>query len=118
MNEDGKDYIDVDNLHKFKGLQIVQLNVRSLYHKIDTLKHDILKRNIGVLGITETWLKKAIPRSLINADGFYILRNDREKGRGGGTCLYINTELKYEVLKENTSNKNVEIQSVALLGNA
>lgn len=78
------DYIDVGDLIGYKGLQIVHINARSLYHKVDALRNDIFGKHIGILGITETWLKPSVPCSLVSVKGFCLLRNDRVRGRGGG----------------------------------
>lgn len=37
-----KDYIEFDELKSLKGFQIVQLNIRSLYHKSSILENDLL----------------------------------------------------------------------------
>lgn len=67
-----KDYINVEVLKGYKGLQFLHLNARSLYHKIQALKEDILSDNIGVLGISETWLRASIPDSLVNVRNFVL----------------------------------------------
>lgn len=109
-------YVNVEVLKSYKGLQFVHLNARSLYHKVQALKEDILKPNIGVLGISETWLKASIPDSLLNAQNFSLVRNDRKRGRGGGTCMYVNNNLEYEIVHNAISNKDIEIQSLYLRG--
>lgn len=49
-------YVDIDKLKEYKGLQIIDLNVHSLFHKIHTLKNDLFSKSVGVIGIKETWL--------------------------------------------------------------
>lgn len=110
------DYVDLDRLSDYKGLQILHLNVRSLYHKIDTLRNDLFCKNLGVLGLTETWLNEPTVSSLVNVQNFSLIRNDRKRGRGGGTCLYINESLEFETSNDTINDKDVEIQSVTLLG--
>lgn len=110
------DYVDIDKLKVYKGLQILQLNVRSLFHKIGALKNDLFFKNVGVFGLTEMWLNEHTASSLVNVQNFCLIRNDRGRGRGGGTCLYINEALEFEIPNDVISNKNIEIQSVTLLG--
>lgn len=110
------DYIDFDELKSLKGFQIVQLNVRSLYHKVSILENDLLGSRIGVLGITESWLNPITPSSLVNISGYNLLRNDRLRCRGGGTCLYIRNDLEHESPQKPINDKNIEIQMVNILG--
>lgn len=86
---EGTEYIDVNELAKLKGLQFVQLNARSIFHKFAGFKHDFVKDCIGVIGITERWLKESMPDSQVSLNNYRLDRNDRKTGRGGGTCLFI-----------------------------
>lgn len=110
------DYIEIDELKNHKGFQIVHIYVRSLHHKVGTLENDFLNSRVGVLGITETWLNENTPSSLVNIEGYYLIRNDRNGRRGGGTCLYIRNELEYETPYDRVNNCNIEIQSAVILG--
>lgn len=111
-----KEYVDFDELKNLKGFQIVQLNVRSLYHKISILENDLLGSKIGVLGITESWLNANTPSSLVNIKNYNLLRNDRNRCRGGGTCLYVKNDLEYDTPLISISVNDVEIQMVNILG--
>lgn len=113
MGNDYNDYIDIATLKNYKGFH---MNIRSLYHKIDTLRNDIFDHNLGIFGITETWLNERTPNSLIIVRDFCLIRNDRRKGRGGGTCLYIRDDLEFTVPSNAVNIKDVEIQSAILLG--
>lgn len=109
-------YIDNVTLNSLKGLQIVQYNVRSLFHKIDTIRHDFLMPSIDLLCLSETWLNEDLPDELINIDDFQLLRNDRKYGRGGGTCIYIRNRLKFVNDLIVVNDKDVEIQGVHIGG--
>lgn len=108
-------YIDMSELKDMKGLQIVHINVRGLQSKIDVIRNDMLGSNIDVLCITESWLHDCVGDNMIAIDGFQILRNDREYCRGGGT--YLNNRLKFANIVDSVNNRNIEIQTVLLLGN-
>ena len=108
-----------------KGLNLVHLNIRSLFckNKFDMFKQQLLNSNVNVLGISETWLKKELPSDIININGFNINRNDRswsEKGKikkGGGVCIYIKKDMLYSDTKYNSlniSSKDIESQWLSL----
>lgn len=50
-----------------------------------------------MIAITESWLSPDIPGSVINLDGFYALRNDRNV-HGGGLVLYLYESLTASVI--------------------
>lgn len=62
--------------------------MNSLINKLDELKLSILNTTSSIILITETWLNKKIPDSLLNLPGFTLHRKDRE-GEGGGVCIYV-----------------------------
>lgn len=111
-----EDYIDLDELKRYKGLQIVQLNIRSLQHKVKIIEQDLLTSRIGVLGVTETWLNRSTPNTLVNIEGYKLLRNDRHRCKGGGTCMYIRDNFEFEIPKDGVSDREVEIQSAIITG--
>jgi hypothetical protein len=60
-------------------------------------KFQLLTADIGVckpdiIVITESWLKKMHTDEMFSIDNYTILRRDRTKRRGGGVCIYINSE--------------------------
>lgn len=114
-DRDGTNYIDLNSLKKLNGLQIIQLNVRSLYHKFPAIRHDFVNSSMDIIGFTETLLNPQIPNSLIGIDNYSVVRNDRMYGRGGGTCLYIRHGISYTV-NGSFSNRLVEMQSILLTG--
>lgn len=99
-----------------KGLQFIHINVRSLYHKVDALKNDIFSKYVGVVGVSETWLHSQITNELIHVDNFQLIRNDRTRCKGGGTCFNINEKLDFEVIDTLVRNMDIEIQAVQING--
>lgn len=114
--EDDYKYISMEELQKEKGLQFICYNIRSLFHKIDTFRFDFIVKSMDIIGLCETWLCPSIPDTLINVDNYQLIRNDRGRGRGGGTCFYVNKRLNYHVHNSTTRCTNVEIQSIILDG--
>lgn len=110
-------YISTQVLADYKGLQFTHLNVRSIYPKIDEVRHKLLTTSMDIVCFTETWLTDNISSNMIDINGFDILRNDRIDKRGGGTCIYIKHRIYYAVCLPNLSQSDVEIQSITLLGN-
>ena len=54
-----------------------------------------------IFSVNESWLKPCIPDSLVDLAGFSIVRCDREsetKSRGGGTALYVRSNIKFKIL--------------------
>ena len=94
-------------------------------NKIDLLRHLIFTSNLGILGLSETWLHEAIPDNMIDINGYTILRQDRSWGQvgnlgpkmGGGVCVYIKNNYNYSDSKLswlNRSDNNIEIQWILL----
>ena len=81
--------------------KIMVSNVMSLVPKVDEVQEFINYNEIDLAFITETWLKKSIPNSVINIEDFSIIRRDRFTSCHGGVCLYVkNNYSKYQVLDE------------------
>ena len=79
---------------KKKGLHFIHVNVRSLIPKLDEIKLLLLKRNITVLALSETWLNDSVSDSEIDIHGYVVVRKDRNR-HGGGVCLYVNCNIAF-----------------------
>ena len=42
--------------------------------------------------ITETWLRKSIPDSIIHIPGYTVFRRDRIRDTHGGVCIYVQAD--------------------------
>ena len=115
----------MDDKLKNKGIDLVHLNIRSLFckNKFDMFKQQLMNSNVNVIGISETWLKKELPSDIISIDGFNVIKNHRnwlERGKtkkGGGVCIYIKKDMVYSDTKYNSlniSSKNIEAQWLSL----
>ena len=72
------------------------INTRSLVKPdaLPALTAELLHNNIDVCFITETWLHKCIPSSLICPRGYTIVRKDRDSRPGGGVAILCRNDWK------------------------
>ena len=87
--------IEVHDL-KYKGLNVVHLNIRSIIYKLDQIKMIISQAKIDILCLTESWLNPNITDLEPSIEGYKIFRQDRINKRGGGILIYIKNCLKYD----------------------
>ena len=83
------------------NLRILHHNVKSLYRNLYFYNSLNLHTSCDIFSVNESWLKPNIPDSLVSFDNFSIIRDDRKaetKSRGGGTALYIRSNLKFKTL--------------------
>ncbi|KAI4894684.1 hypothetical protein NFI96_032406 [Prochilodus magdalenae] len=103
-------------------LSILLSNVCSLENKLDCVRLQRTtrreSRDCCVFVFTETWLSDRVPHAAIQLDGLASFRADRDsalwgKTRGGGLCVYINTEwCKNSVLVSSYCSPLVEFMIV------
>ena len=88
-------------------------NVRSICANLSDFYNVLDTENFDVLFITESWLKAAVPNSLIDPSHTYnILRRDRAISTGGGVCIFIKKHISF---KEVELNGSVEALAVDIL---
>ena len=115
----------LNELSLYRGLNIVHLNVRSLFNKIDLCRTTLYNANIHVLGISETWLNNTIPTSLMNIPGYTLYRHDRiflntvmnQIKKGGGVGVYLSNQMDctvHQLSDLNSSSENIECQWLEL----
>ena len=100
-------------------------NIRSLFNKFLQIKLYLSDSNITCLDLSETWLTKAIPDSMLFIPGYHLLRLDRDwtnpQGqikKGDGVCCYIKSNTKFshiELAKLNCSTPDIEIHHVLIV---
>ena len=81
---------NIEDLKNAKGLNIVQLNCRSILNKIEELRHQF--NGVDILACSETWLNDSIPNYMVEIREMDLFRWDRQNGflngvsksRGGG----------------------------------
>ena len=82
--------------------------MQSLAPKIDELRHYVQHANPEFVCITETWLKSHIPNSVVDLNGYYLARKDRQGKECGGVCTFIKDSIKFSVL-DDLFDQNLEV---------
>lgn len=102
----------LEGLKERRGLKILSLNV-SLLPKVEQIECMLSDEKIGILNLSESWLKPSQGNNLLRVDNYKLYRWDRKlRKKGGGICLYVNRKIKvnaqiYEELA--ISDKNIEL---------
>jgi exonuclease III len=50
--------------------------------------------------LIETWLQSHIPDTVIDIQGYNLIRRDRKNGQHGGVCIYIKDLTNYERIND------------------
>ena len=99
-------------------------NVQSIQNKCDELhariRHEEDFRTTSLFCFSETWLKGKISDSMVDMDGFKLMRNDRDikvvnKKKGGGVCVYVNNKWCHEnnaSIKKTFCSSDIEFLAV------
>ena len=69
--------------------KIMVSNVISLVPKLVKVQEFLLRTQVDLAFITETWLKTTIANTVVDIPGYSIIRRDRMSNDHGGVCLYI-----------------------------
>ena len=87
--------VNSNTCHNFN---VCHLNAQSLEAHFIDVRDVILKNNIQVLGISETWLSENRHSKFFDIPNFSLLRTDRVGKRGGGVALYVHTSIKHRII--------------------
>ena len=79
--------------------KIMVSNVMSLVPKMSEVREFILRNQVSLAFITESWLKSSVCDSVIDIPGYSVLRKDRASESHGGICLYLK-DTNYKRLDE------------------
>ena len=72
-------------------------NVMSLAPKIDELRHIAKYANLDCICITESWLQSHIEDTVVDLEGFNIIRRDRFNTVHGGVCMYVKDSINFTI---------------------
>jgi hypothetical protein len=91
------------NAIRESGLRCMFTNIRSIMNnnKLDELRHELVEKQVDVLGIAESWTHPEVTDAEISLAGYDLFRRDRGNGRGGGVLLYV----KNQIVATNISDK-------------
>ena len=90
-----------------RGLRISHLNVRSIIHKIDSIRLMLKDKPFDVFSVSETWLNSDIPDSELAIEGYSFTRQDRIDRKGGGCMVYVRENLPY-CIRPDLLDKTIE----------
>ena len=95
------------------ALNCLVFNARSICANLCDFHHILDSSEFDIIFITETWLKTAVPDSIIDPSHRYnIVRHDRLRSSGGGVCIVARKSLS---ITEITINDDVEVSAVDVL---
>lgn len=80
-------------------LKIAHINARSMLAGFADFKSTLLDNAYDIFMITETWFGPQVDDDSVHIGGYSLVRNDRSDRRGGGVCMYIKSNLKYQVIE-------------------
>ena len=83
------------NLPTIRAFKFSPLNVRSITHKMDSIRLLLKDNNLDVLTVSETWLSPKVTDAEITFPGYSIVRKDRNSG-GGGVAIFIRDRIPFK----------------------
>ena len=106
-------------------MQILYSNVNGLYCKLSELKCYLNDKNIDIACITETHFNASLFDAKVDIPGYTLFRHDRDfqldrtkfdkannhnkYSGGGGSAIYIKSNLNAELVKKNSGPDSVAI---------
>ena len=102
-------YVSHDNLCDIRnnvnsGFSIIHFNARSLAKNIENIENMLQANGVkfSVIAISETWLTEKHDKEYYNMSGYDAFFTNRSNKKGGGTALYIRSDISHECLEEGT----------------
>ena len=84
-------------------IEIVQFNANSLLGHIDLIRTHLDSHFYHIISISETWLHSGISDDMVRLGDFLLIRNDRERRRGGGVACYVHRSFSVKLLASSPS---------------
>ena len=91
------------------NLKIVQLNVNGLKNKLDELIHWLHKNDVKIAALQETKLHEK--SKLPNIPQYNLVREDRQRDKGGGVAYLIHESILFEKLPKNFLKSQMTLSS-------
>ena len=80
----------------------ISFNVMSPAPKINELAHVVLNADFALVCITEIWLQKHIPDSIVTMQGYNLIHLDRSEAVHRGVCVFLNEMIPFNILDDFT----------------
>lgn len=87
------------NLYEHPGLKLGHINVNGLKGKLSEIRLLLVKTSLDILAITETKLTNDTTGEDIGIEGYFTIRNTRDRNGGGVLLYHKDTLAAYEELK-------------------
>ena len=101
------------NLPTIRGFKISHLNVRSITHKMDSIRLLLKDNTLDVFTVSETWLSPKVTDAEITIPGYSVVRKDRNS-RGVGVAMFIRDGIPFktgmDITDNNTNCKSLLIE--------
>ena len=91
------------NLPTIRGFKISHLNVRSITHKMDSIRLLLKDNTLDVFTVSETWLSPKVTDAEITIPGYSVVRKDRNS-RGGGVAMFIRDGIPFKTRMDITDS--------------
>ena len=91
-----------------KSFKILYINFRSLNEKTEELILNTLQKQnilIDIITLTEHWMDK-LKTSKYTLNGFNTIFSSRPLKKGGGSAIFINNKLKYNIITQYSDDLN------------
>lgn len=96
------------------GLSMCHINAQSLNNKLDEFRSVFENSTVDIICVSETWLNKFTPDSVIRLNGYKVFRNDRDS-HAGGVAIFVKNHIACRFLSKscrNSSNFNENDENV------
>ena len=91
------------NLPTIRGFKISHLNVRSITHKMDSIRLLLKDNTLDVFTVSETWLSPKVTDTEITIPGYSVVGKDRNS-RGGVVAMFIRDGIPFKTRMDSTDN--------------
>ncbi|XP_050514926.1 uncharacterized protein LOC126890122 [Diabrotica virgifera virgifera] len=109
----GEENLTIKYIQGFHNWLCFYTNLATLNSKFNELLCNIQNLNPQIILITETWLTSNDLDSLYNIDNYSLYRCDRRNRRGGGTCIYLSSEITNNF---SVTSLDITVPNIELLG--
>ena len=90
------------NLPTIRGFTISHLNVRSITHKMDSIRLLLKDKTFDIFTVSETWLNPRATDAEITIPGYSVVKKDRTS-RGGGIAIFIRDGIPFKIRTDITT---------------
>lgn len=115
-----EDFIRICSIKK-NNIIILNLNAQGLLegNHFEQMCTYINDNRIDIISVEETWLNTTVNNKSVDIEGYKICRSDRnlrraKKKKGGGVCMYVRNDLKFNVVERKSISKYTLIDYIIM----